>query len=148
MALIKNQTGFSFIELMAVVAIVGILAAIAYPSYIKTVQKSNRTDAKTELADLSQRLQRCFTTNGTYATAVGTCTIKDELISANGVVTRGKFYVVKASNVAATSYTLTATPANGSVQEKDKECASFVLDHKGKKSAKNSDNADTTDVCW
>jgi len=148
MALIKNQTGFSFIELMAVVAIVGILAAIAYPSYVKSVQKSNRTDAKTELADLSQRLQRCFTANGTYATAVGVCTVKDELINANGVVTRGKFYVVKASNVAATSYTLTATPAVDSVQGKDKECASFVLDHKGKKSAKNSNAADTTDACW
>lgn len=144
----KDQLGFTLIELIIAVTIVSILAAIAYPSYVQSVRKTNRTDAKTELTDLAQRLQRCFTANGTYATAAGVCVVKDSLTSAAGVTTRGKLYVVKATNVAATTFTLTATPAAGSTQLKDKDCASIALDHKGKKSAQNSLAADTTDVCW
>jgi type IV pilus assembly protein PilE len=144
----SNQKGFTLIEMMVVAAILGILGSIAYSSYMKSIMKSNRTDAKTELADLSQRMQRCFTSNGTYATDTGVCTIIDSLKSTDGVTTRGKFYVVKATDVAAATYTLTATPATGSSQAKDTGCASFVLDHKGNKSAKDSTSTDATDKCW
>jgi len=144
----KNIKGFTLIELMIVVSIVGILAGIAYSSYMKSIMKSNRTDAKTELADFSQRLQRCFTANGKYDTDNGVCAIKDSLAGTDGVTTRGGFYVVKATNITSAAYTLTATPAAGKTQSKDSDCASFILDSKGKKTAKNKSAADSTDKCW
>ncbi len=147
MILQSKQNGFTLIEMMIVVSVLGILTSIAYSSYMKSVMKSNRTDAKTELADLAQRMQRCYTANGTYATAAGVCTIIDALSSA-GVTTRGNFYVVKASNLTATTYTLTATPATASIQSKDIDCASFVLNQRGNKSAQNKLLADSTDKCW
>ncbi len=148
MNLQSKQNGFTLIEMIIVVAILGILTSIAYYNYMKSVMKSNRTDAKTELADLAQRMQRCYTANGTYATAAGVCTIIDELNSANGVATRGNFYVVSASNLTPTTYTLTATPAPDSVQAKDTDCVRFVLNHRGNKSAQNKLLADSTDKCW
>jgi type IV pilus assembly protein PilE len=148
MILQSKQKGFTLIEMMIVVSVLGILTSIAYSSYMKSVMKSNRTDAKTELADLAQRMQRCYTGNGTYATAAGVCTIIDELSSADGVTTRGNFYVVKASNLTATTYTLTATPAADSVQSKDADCTSFVLNQRGNKSAEDKSSIDSTDKCW
>ena len=62
----KVSRGFTLIELMITVAIVGILAAVALPSYTRYIQKSRRNDAKTSLLDLASRQERFFTTNLLY----------------------------------------------------------------------------------
>lgn len=62
----KASRGFTLIELMITVAIVGILAAVALPSYTRYIQKSRRNDAKTSLLDLASRQERFFTTNQGY----------------------------------------------------------------------------------
>jgi type IV pilus assembly protein PilE len=61
-----RKRGFTLIELMVVVAIVAILAMIAYPSYTRQVQKSRRAQAKADLTELSQQLERQFTANRDY----------------------------------------------------------------------------------
>ena len=58
--------GFTLIELMIAVAIIAILATIAYPSYRQQVLKSQRTEAKTALSDAAQRLERCYTQFNAY----------------------------------------------------------------------------------
>lgn len=62
----KRASGFTLIELMIVVAIVGILASIAYPSYQQYVLRANRAEAKAILTETAQAMERHFTTNGTY----------------------------------------------------------------------------------
>ena len=61
-----NTKGFTLIELMIAVAIVGILAGIAYPSYQDSVRKSRRADAKGALLGFANAMERYFTENNSY----------------------------------------------------------------------------------
>jgi type IV pilus assembly protein PilE len=80
---IHPYRGFTLIELMIVVAIVGILAAIAYPSYVSSINKGKRAEGRAALAELLQQQERFMTQNNTYCafsnsggtgTAVSGCT--------------------------------------------------------------------------
>lgn len=144
----RKNSGFTLIEMMIAVAIVGILAAIAYPSYQESVRKSNRSDAIGELSDIALRVQRCYTSYSTYDTAAGRCSVIDSLKDAAGITSKGGLYVIKGSNIAKTTYTITATPVSGRSQASDKSCASFSLTHTGVKAAKDINNADATAKCW
>lgn len=66
--IVRNKHGFTLIELMIVVAVVGILAAIAYPSYIDHVRKARRVDAKAALTEVAQKLEAFYARNASYTT--------------------------------------------------------------------------------
>lgn len=125
----RRALGFSLIELMIAVAIAGIIAAIAYPAYMSSIRKSNRTEAKTELMDIVQRLQRCYTTYGKF-NDVDKCSVYKDLDD-GGILSRGKnFYQITISNASATTYTLTAT-AVSEPQLSDSGCTVLTVDETG-----------------
>jgi type IV pilus assembly protein PilE len=116
------------IELMIVIAIIAIIAAIAVPSYNRQVEKGRRADAQSALMNAAQALERCFTRTNTY---VG-CAIPAE--SPDG------FYALNA-RVLANQYFLAARPQG--VQSGDR-CGEFRLNHLGVREA---DGA-AADRCW
>ncbi|WP_051687412.1 type IV pilin protein [Microbulbifer sp. HZ11] len=137
----KKHKGFTLIELMIVVAIIGIIAGIAYPSYMESVRKSNRADAKATLNDVAQRLQRCFTTYNAYNHAsCGVATTLD-----GGSISSGEgLYSISATSLTATAFTLTAAPVVGKSQAADSKCGSLTLTNTGIRNASGSYGAD----CW
>ncbi len=127
------QTGFTLIELMIVLVIVGLLFGVAYPSYQNSVRRTDRTEAKAELATIAGRLQTCYSTYGKYNNDLcGTYkAMKDGIITSSG----SGFYSVDfatASAVTATTYILTAK-AIKLPQTKDTDCIEMTLSHTGVK---------------
>jgi type IV pilus assembly protein PilE len=127
----NRQNGFTLIELMVVISILGIIAAIAIPSYLETVRKGRRSDAKVTILKISQNLERCFSENNSYQVASG-CTNFNNTNSDEGYYT-----ITTAQN--ATTFDITAT-AKGP-QADDTHCATFTLDEAGAKGGTHSD-------CW
>lgn len=135
---LRKASGFTLIELMIAIAIIGILATIALPSYNSYVQRSNRVDAQTALLELAQALERSFTLNNTYCTSVtaGSCTISLDSTVTSRVSAR---YTIsnptQASGTAtATSYVLRAVPVAGSAQASDR-CGTLELTSTGSRTA-------------
>jgi type IV pilus assembly protein PilE len=132
----KSSQGFTLIELMIAVAIVGILATIAYASYSAQIQHSRRSDALTSVGSVSSSLERCYASVYTYVSCGN---------AAAGTAASQNGYYSIVTVVAATDYTLTATPVGA--QAKDTTCASFILSNNGQ-SATDSAGTDETKTCW
>ncbi|WP_031255975.1 type IV pilin protein [Curvibacter lanceolatus] len=116
--------GFTLIELMIAVAIVGILTAVALPAYQKQILKSRRTDAKTALLDLASREERYMSTNQAYAsngTLLGFSSDFPVSVPSGSAATYTLSVTLSNSNG---SYTLTATPTGNQTQD---TCGSYTL---------------------
>lgn len=128
--------GFSLIELMITVAIVAILAAIAYPSYDQHVIKTRRAAATTCLMERAQFMERYYTTNLSYKDAPAPAQCQDLT----------GHYVVSAVAAAAsdTTYTFQAVP-QGRQAAKDTRCGTLSLDHRG---VRGETGSGTVEDCW
>lgn len=131
----KRAGGFTLIELMIVVAVVAILAAIAYPSYQDAVRKSRRGQAKADMTELSQLLERHHTVNNTYAGMTNPITQSPKTGTAH--------YDIVISGANAATYVLTATPQGG--QTADTLCMALTLNAAG---AKGENGSGTVEDCW
>lgn len=128
----NKQQAFTLIELMVTVAIVGILAGIAYPSYQDSVMKSRRADAKGALLGFANAMERHFTETNTYLGAgknVDGNTGAPTFFSATSPVDGGTpYYNLTIKPVTASSYTLNAEPINAQANDK---CGKLSLTETG-----------------
>lgn len=137
----KRAGGFTLMEVMVVVVIVGILMAIAIPSYENSLQKGRRAEAKAALLDAANRQEQLMLDRGTYTTDPNDLGLPTPFLSEEG------FYTITAADCGLglnRCYELTATPTAGSPQTKDTRCTAFTLNSEGAKGASGSDQ----DNCW
>jgi len=132
----RGQGGFTLIEIMIVVLIIGVLAAIAFAAYQRYVIKSRRATAAVCVQERAQFLERYYTTNMSYANAPGPEQCGGGL---------NTFYVISYSGTPdASTFTVLATP-QGIQQAKDTKCGVLSLDEKG---VRGISGDGTVDECW
>lgn len=138
----KVNKGFTLIELMIVVAVIGILGAIVYPSYTEYVMRGHRADARAGLLQAQLWMERAATASGVYPTQLPAA-----LTWTNDA---DKRYTIGFSNGNSdTAFTLTATPKQNSPQIKDK-CGTLTLAHTGQRDIKDKPSGSTMTAtdCW
>ncbi|WP_271464067.1 type IV pilin protein [Acidovorax sp. NCPPB 4044] len=105
---IKKSQGFSLIELMIVVAIIGLLAAVAYPAYTDSILKGRRAQGRTALAELLQQQERYMTQNNCYLKFTNTTGTLSATTCAGGTSTDVPFKVFSGDTRSSTAYWLSA----------------------------------------
>jgi type IV pilus assembly protein PilE len=141
LSLKRRMAGVTLLELMAVVMIVGVLAALALPSYRQYEIRAQRTEAKAALLQLATNEERWYLQNNSYSndpTVLGFSSSKTE---------NGAYQLSVASADLRTTYKATATPVSGGSIDMtaDADCAAFSLDSQGAKSVSGTLSVDR---CW
>lgn len=148
-AALHRASGFTLMELMVTVAIIGILASIAYPAYTDSVRKSRRGDAKAALLENAGFMERYYSTNFRYTATAGTagcptlpvqCLPREVASASCGIDTRVYYTIAGTCANTNLTFTLTATPVSGSTQASD-SCGSLSIDQAGARTP-------TTTGCW
>lgn len=117
----RSMQGFNLIELMIAVAVLGILASMAYPSYVQYLVRTHRSEAQRTLVQIQQMMERHFVAFGTYA---------DAALGTAGVHTVGPQRMTRADRLIytfsfagappdANSYRIRATPAADGANHQD-----------------------------
>jgi type IV pilus assembly protein PilE len=138
--------GFSLIELLIVIVIVGLLVGIAVPGYRQYVQRANRGDATAALLRIGAAQERFYLQNGRYA--ADTDEMRDAPPGGLGIEgTERNFYVLTMTDGDAVGFTATATVREGGSQGDDEDCWSFQINEQGQRIARDRGGA-INDACW
>ena len=135
----SRKAGFTLVELMIVILIISIIAAIAIPSYNRYVMRSYRAAARACMMEYSQLMERFYTTNLTYVAGAPAAPL--------GCASEGALdlrYTMTVGGVAARTYTISATPI-GAQATRDTQCGVLTLDQAG---TRGEGGTGVVNDCW
>jgi type IV pilus assembly protein PilE len=138
-----KNTGFTLIELMVAVAILAIIVALAYPSYLESIRKSRRADAKTALLDLATRQERFFSVNSIYTSNPVNLGYSSATPSfpIDVLVSSRAYYALSVTLPSpAASFSISATPKGDQLQD---ACGTYTLNNLGQQT-----NSTAAPGCW
>lgn len=135
----KACAGLTLIELMIVLAIIGILSALALPSYSEYVRRGHRTEARTGLFQAAQWLERAATANGIYPLELPAALTWQELPDK-------RYTIGFADGNSPARYTLVATRKQGA-QQRDR-CGNYTLTQDGRQGNLQLAQGSSTAECW
>lgn len=140
---LPKPQGFTLIEVLIVMAIVGILAMVVYPSYISTGLKSYRTEAQRELVRIANLQEQYFADQRRFDTDLTRLGLAD-----SPFVTESKRFQISAVAITdiEVDFELRAQAVNG--QQADAECVVLSINYLGEKGALSAEGVNTTDECW
>jgi len=147
----KISRGFTLLELMIVVAIIGILAAIAFPSYQESIAKSKRAEAQAALLALAGAMERHMTENDSYLGAAasgnntGAPAIINPYVPQDEASAANAYYVLSITAATGSSFTLKATRSQSMASDR---CGDFTYTSVGAKGISGQDSGVTKDDCW
>ena len=143
--------GFTLIELMITVVVIGILASLAFPSFMGSIRKGRRAEAYAALSALQQAQERWRANNASYAGDLSTAPPAGLGLSAT---TGGGLYAISIANNSATGYEAIATAVSGKGQEHDGSCAKLGVRMAGGNlsyggvTVSGTLSYSTTHLCW
>lgn len=154
----SRNKGVTLIELVVVIAVIGILASIAVPSYREYVRRANRSEARAALLALATAQEKYYLECNSYtatldSSASNTCPGSSGSVNFPATSEKGYYTIAVTGGDADAagnpqSWTATATAASGQPQIDDTKCRVFQLTSTGRKTAKNSSSAANDDECW
>ena len=133
----KPSLGFTLIEVLVTVAIIGILAAIAYPSYMDQVRKSARAEAMSSVMDAANKLEQFYVDNRVYTTSLSDIGVNS--------TTESDFYTLSISTSEGGHAFEIKAQASGGPAAQDTDCTSFTITDTGKKGSSGSGGVG---LCW
>ncbi len=143
----EHFSGFTIVEMLAVMAMIGVLAMLTVPAYTEYVKESRRIDATATLVEYATQQELFFSRKDTYTNSVNGA--KGLNLSSE---TPEGYYSITANACPggdiATCFQLTAVARSGEAQINDKDCRTFTIDSRGIKTARSAALGDTTDECW
>ncbi|AYF88419.1 type IV pilin protein [Pseudomonas sp. DY-1] len=137
----RSSKAFTLIELMIVVVVIGILAAIAYPNYTEHVRRGKRAEVKAALMEGAQALERYYSTHGSYLDAEGN--FADSFASQAPASGAANYTIAAQGATTATTYQLRATRTGSMAND---PCGDFQISHTGERTLANATR--TAAQCW
>ncbi|MBA4272031.1 MULTISPECIES: type IV pilin protein [Pseudomonas] len=129
----RSNRGFTLIEIMIVIAIIGIVLTISIPSYNEYVKKGRRAEVVSLLSEQAQSLERFYTKNNVYTGITG--------------LSAGNDFYTLTPTITDQTFLLTAARKTGTAMATDK-CGDFTLTNTGVRSMNNATTGLTTKDCW